>query len=156
MTANDSDYVKHDEDASLKVVDDTVKVSANVAAMEDMNPLDSKVSEMLPKLVDVYATATFSQCPNSQLTQEYLDSLYRFITSKDHLKKNIANIYYDRIYDLGANHAGTFEHSVQFRMAVKSQNLWEGCRSYIWKHLGSDVWERGNGTKIKLSRIHQK
>ena len=134
----------------------------NISSEKDVEELNIKVDgqsqadKALPDLVEVYATATYSQCPYSQLSQDDLDSLYRFTTSKDHLKNNIASINYDRIYSHGADNAGTFEHSIQFRISVKRQNLWEGARSYIWKHLGTDVWERGNGTKIKLSRIHQK
>ena len=52
-----------DEEVSLKEDDNTASV--NVAAREAMNTLNSKVSEVLPELVDVYATATFSHCPNS-------------------------------------------------------------------------------------------
>ena len=110
----------------------------------------------MPEEVDIYATATFSQCPNVQLTQDDLVSLHHFITSEEYLKKNVARIHYDRVYTLGENHTGSYEHSVQPRIVVKRLNLWEGARSYIWKHLGSDIWERSNGTLIKLSRIHQK
>ena len=124
--------------------------------MQNVNAIESKDAVVLPEIVDVFATATFSLCAYSQLSQDDLDSLYRFITSKEHLKKNIASIHYDKIYSLGSDNAGTFEHAVQFRIGVRRQNLWEGPRSYIWKHLGSDVWERGSGTLIKLSHIHQK
>ena len=110
----------------------------------------------MPEKIDIYATATFSQCPNVQLTQDDLDSLHHFITSEEYLKKNVAIIHYDRVYTLGENHTGSYEHSVQPRIVVKRLNLWEGARSYIWKHLGSDIWERSNGTLIKLSHIHQK
>ena len=80
----------------------------------------------MPEIVNVYATATFSQCPYLQLSQEDLDSLYMFITSKDHLKNNIASIHYDKIYSLWSSNAGTFDHAVQFRIGVRRQNLWEG------------------------------
>ena len=76
--------------------------------------MEREDSDMLPELVDVYATAAFSRCPNSQLNQDYLDSVCRFVTSKDHL--NIASIHHDRIFTFGANNTGTFEHSVQFKL----------------------------------------
>ena len=37
----------------------------------------------------VHATAVFKNCPHAQLTQDDIDSLGRFITCTDHLKKNV-------------------------------------------------------------------
>ena len=88
--------------------------------------------------------------------QDEIDSLGRFLTSKDHLKRNIANIHIERVFNNGGNDVGSYEHSVQVKLEVWRCNLWEGARSYIWKRLGSDIWERGNGMKISSSRIHQK
>ena len=113
------------------------------------------MDEELPELVDVYATATYSKCLYSQLSQDELDSLYRFTTCKDHLKKKIASINYDPIYSHGANNNGNFDYSVQFKISVRRLK-WEGARSNIWKHFDTDIWERGYETMIKLSRIHQK
>ena len=48
-----------------------------------------------------------------------------------------------------------FEHIVAVKLIVNTAQLWESPRSYIWKHLGNNsVWTRGNGTEIRLSRIH--
>ena len=110
----------------------------------------------LPEEVVIFAKACFGNCPFDHLSQDDMESLTRFITSKDHLKKNIAKIQFDRVYFEGRNERGTYEHLVNVRMSVLRRNLWQGARAYIWKHLGSDVWERGNGTTIELSRIHQK
>ena len=49
-----------------------------------------------------------------------------------------------------------FKHIVQFRIYLKTVNLWENARSYLWKHLGRDRWDRSNGTIISVHRIHQK
>ena len=102
------------------------------------------------------ATAVFRNCPNVSIAQDDLDSVARFITSKDHLVKNIDSIQYDRISNHGMDNNGTYEHSVQVRVAVRRKNLWEGARSYLWKHLAHDLWERSNGTTITLTRIHVK
>ena len=104
----------------------------------------------------MYALAIFEHFPYENLTQDDMDSLGRFITSKDHLQRNIANFQILNVYNNGANAVGTFDHAVQVKIAVLRCNLWEGVRSYLWKHLGSDLWERSNGTTISLSRIHQK
>ena len=110
----------------------------------------------MPEIVFIHAKACFRLCPNDRLFQDDLESLTRFIKSKDHLNRNIANIQFESVVYNGADGCGTFEHSVQVKIAVLRRNLWQGARAYIFKHLGSDVWERGNGTTIVLARIHEK
>ena len=85
-----------------------------------------------------------------------MEILKRFVNSKDHLSRNIASIEFESVAYDGTDGCGTFEHSVQVKIAVLRRNLWQGARAYIFKHLGSDVWERGNGTTIAFSRIHEK
>ena len=110
----------------------------------------------LPDIVEVYALASFRNSPNASLMQDDIESMGRFVTSKDHLKRNVAKVEYDIISSNGINSNGTYDYTVQVKILVFRRNRWEGVRSYIWKHLGSDIWERGNGTIISLSRIHQK
>ena len=90
------------------------------------------------------------------LLNEELESVYRFIASKDHLVKNIA--------DAQAKHLTTrefrqskFKHTLEVKIIVRTANLWEGARNYIWRHLGSgNSWICGNGSKITLVQIHKK
>ena len=105
--------------------------------------------------VEVYATAVFENSPYSVLHQEELDSLARCIKGIDHLTRNIAGISVEGHSTIGLQN-GCFQHSVQLKLEVVVANLWESARSYIWKHLGRDVWDRSNGTTISLMRIHQK
>ena len=115
----------------------------------------NEIVNSFPDIVDVYALASFKNSPHASLTQDDLNSLGRFITSKDHLQRNIARVHYDTISSNGMISNGTYSY-IQVKILVLRKHLWEGARSCIWKHLGSDIWERGNGTKISLSRIHQK
>ena len=93
--------------------------------------------------------------PYEVLTQDEYQSLGRFVTSSDHLAKNIGKVVVDR-HSSRSDLNGKFEHTVQVRIFVRTIHLWESPRSYVWKHLGQDVWDRGNGTKITLRGIHQK
>ena len=114
----------------------------------------TEIAIKVPDIVTVYATATFENSP-SRLTQDEVESLGRFITNKEHLKRNIADVQVDHFSSQEVR-AGYFKHTVQIKISVRTAGLWEGARSYIWKHLGDDSWERGNGTRITLGRIHQK
>ena len=114
----------------------------------------TEIAIKVPDIVSVYATATFENSP-SHLTQDEVESLGRFITNKEHLKRNIADVQVDHFSSQEVR-AGYFKHTVQIKISVRTAGLWEGAGSYIWKHLGDDSWERGNGTRITLGRIHQK
>ena len=77
---------------------------------------DSKPEvKVFPDIVDVYALAIFEHCPYENLTQDDMDSLGRFNTSKDHLQRNIANFQILHVYNNGANAVGTFDHEFRWR-----------------------------------------
>ena len=42
-------------------------------------------------LVPVFGITVFENCPHEFLTEEYSESLKRFVTSEEHLAQNIAN-----------------------------------------------------------------
>ena len=130
-------------------VDDTVEVSK----VESRN--ENSVCAGPPKLIEIHATAIFDKSPTHYLSQEEYESLGRFVTNLEHLQRNIQNVVVDS-YSTRNNDDGTFMHTANVRIHVKSKHLWESGRSYLWKHLGHDTWERGNGTCITLKRIHQK
>ena len=135
----------------------SVKDSQEILQLNESKREDNTIGTVknLP-CATVHATAVFKNCPNAQLTQDDIESLGRFITCTDHLKKNVATVHHDLVFSDGVDMNGTFQHSVQVRIVVRTENLWQGARSYLWKHLGNDEWERSNGTTITLIRIHQK
>ena len=108
-----------------------------------------------PKYIEVHAMAIFENSPSYYLTQDELESLGRFVTNLEHLQRNIHNIVLDS-HTTSRGNDGRYTHSADIRIFVKSEHLWESARKYLWKHLGQDIWERGNGTVISLKRIHQK
>jgi hypothetical protein len=95
----------------------------------------------------VHAVARVENSPHTDtgVTQEDVNSLEKFIFSEEHLKKNIVKVSFQPL--------SKWEISVQ--LFVDRKSLWENPRSYIWKNLGgTNVWDRNNGTKIKLVKIH--
>ena len=106
--------------------------------------------------VKVIATAKFENCPDEHLSNEYGDSLQRFLASEQHLCQNIASAEFQH-QSSRSFRSNVFVHTVSVVLHVRTTNLWESAASYIRKHLGlSNEWTRGNGTIVKLSRIHQK
>jgi hypothetical protein len=102
---------------------------------------------LVPRVVIVHALAAFENSPNLNLEREDVNSLEKYIYSEKHLKDNISRV------ELFVQ--SKWEIAVQIH--VLTDRLWEGPRQYIWKHLGaSNFWSRGNGTEIRLSRIHVK
>ena len=112
--------------------------------------------QVVREFVTIHATAIVEDSLNETLTNDEITSVYRFIASKDHLIKNIA--------DAKANHLSSrklrncnFKHTIGVVIIVKTANLWEGARSYIWRHLGpGNSWTIGNGSSITLVKIHEK
>ena len=83
-------------------------------------------------------------------------SLLRLIANEDHMKKNIADVKKCQATSKVVKN-GAFMHYVEIEIIVKTEFLWESPRAYIWKHVGGpESWERGNGSSIKLIKIHQK
>ena len=96
-------------------------------------------------IVPVYCLAVFENCPDEVLSQEYGTSLEKYLASEQHLCQNIASAQFS--HESCRRLRNNFVHTV----AVVLQ------ASYIRKHLGvSNEWSKGNGTIIKLIRIHQK
>ena len=108
-----------------------------------------------PEVIEVHAEAIFVSSPSPSLTQDELESLGRFTTNLEHLARNIKNIIVDRTSSYRRGD-GKYDHTANIRIFVRSEHLWQSARSYLWKYLGQDSWERGNGTSISLKRIHQK
>ena len=108
-----------------------------------------------PEIVNIYGTACIENSPFECVAQEELDSMMRFIMSKEHLKLNILHVEFSNLSTRQLN-GGRFNHIIGLKLSVKTTNLWETPRSYVYRHIGQDTWERGNGSSIRISRIHQK
>ena len=130
-----------------------------VASEENSVPTGCKLIDTFirPEVVDIYGTVIIENSPFQAFVQEQLNSLVRFLTAKEHLKKNIMNIDVNPLSSREFNEgSGTFKHTVGLKLSVKTANLWETPRSYIFRHVGQDCWKRGNGSNVNVVGIHQK
>ena len=147
------------EEAIEESVEDPVKeiVKDQVVNETSENVVPTTIVQTsIPEFVTIFATAILEDSPYENLDQEEIESVYRFVTSNDHLVKNISNV---EINYLSSRHLrnSKYKYTIEVKIKVKTANLWEGPRSYIWRHLGNEnTWARGNGTKINLVSIHQK
>ena len=96
-------------------------VQSNTSAVEVVN-----IETSGRKIETVHAVAHFENMANNTLAQDDLRSLEKFVFSEKHLEDNIANFEYKVI--------SNFEMSILFN--VKTGNIWENSRQYLWKHLG--------------------
>ena len=102
--------------------------------------------------VNVNATGVFEDCPDPRLNYEYFLSLQKFILSESHLQNNISDV---KMFPVSSRQTSPmmYKHTVSVEIKVKTENLWEPPRAYIYKHLGKSEWLRGNKTKISLVKI---
>ena len=170
-TENVVDDIENVEDATENVVDDTENVlnstgdsaaetanveetvkepvaeEAMVIAEDEIVNVSKEALESVDTIEIVNAVGTFQNSPNTALGEDDVISLRKFIFSEEHLTRNIVDLEFRQI--------GAWE--IEVKLSVEKKNLWEGTRSYIWKHLGGqNFWDRSNGTKIKLEKIHVK
>ena len=158
----DNEAVKNGEQTMAEGTNDekAENVDENVKAADANETLGNQIDVISEKkdatggMKEILALAILGNSPNDTFVQDEIESLYRFITSKDHLQRNIKNI---KMNYLSTKYIrNSFEHLVEVKLIVNTDQLWESPRNYIWKHLGNDsVWTRGNGTEIRLTRIHQ-
>ena len=109
---------------------------------------------IIPAVVTINATAIIDDSPNEVLTNEDISSIVKILRNKEHLASNIVNIEYS--YLSTREFRQKFKHTVGLAIFVKTCNLWEGARSYIFRHIGRDIWTLRNGSEVNILRIHQK
>ena len=126
----------------------------NVKVIET-NANTDEFNEHTSPIAIIYAVAKFENSNASQISSVEVSALSNILKSKDHLCRNITNINF-RNTQAYRTHSGKYEHSVQIEIAVNTVNLWESGRSYIYHHLGKDIWTLNDGTTISIVRIHQK
>ena len=144
----------------IETLDISQKNTSNEEMCEASNAVavvtSMEVETPVPDMIPVYSIATVENCPDSQLDEDYEQSIRRFLASEPHLAENI------RLAELQCITSRAFRnnmytHTVSVVMYVKTQRLWESAANYVRKHLGlSNYWSRSNGSEIRLSRIHQK
>ena len=112
------------------------------------------IENTVPPIVTINATAVIDNSPNSTLTNEDVNSIFKILRNKEHLANNIVNFEYS--YLSTREFRQKFKHTVGLAIFVQTCNLWEGARSYIYRHTGRDSWALRNGSEINITRIHQR
>ena len=101
----------------------------------------------------VYATVEFTGL-KQKLSNADVDGLLYILRSKDHLRRNIKSVEEGTL--TLRNQDDRVVHSLPLVLDVETTYLWESPRSYIFHHLGRDSWTLGDGTVMKIFKIHQK
>ena len=107
----------------------------------------------LPRNIEVSATAVFENSKNEKLMKEEIDSLEAVLLGKTHLKENILKLKEGQQTNRRIKQ-GLFKHTLELRILVKTEKLWESARTYIWRNLGQNEWRKPNGAKLSIVRIH--
>ena len=147
--------IEDEQDVQNQVVQENTAtyIEKELTGKNDEAVAESSCENIVPPVVTIYATAVIDNSPNAALTNEDVGSLAKILGNKDHLVNNIANFEYS--YLSSKELRSKFKHTVGLVIFVKTCNLWEGGRSYIWKHLGGDTWTLKNGSEVNIMRIHQ-
>ena len=157
ITAEEADLDQDDVTGKVQDSKDSNDDAPATETSQDIGELcvnmDTSCNE--PQLVTLHSTAVIDNSPFSSFSQDEWESIGRFATNKEHLRKNILNIRYCQS---STRYTGSdlFQHIVEIEIVVSTKSLWQSPRAYLWKHVGQDYWERGNGSRIRLTKIHQK
>ena len=108
----------------------------------------------IPDVIPVFCIATLENCPDSQLNDDYCQSIRRFLGSEQHLVQNISSSELQYV-ETRSQRNNLYSHTMSIVMYVRTARLWENPANYVRKHL-NNYWTRSNGTVVRQSRIHQK
>ena len=82
------------------------------------------------KEVKVLAIANFENCPDPSLSEDYFISLQKFISSENHLARNISNIKADYMSSRTLQ-SQLYFHTASVEISVRLENRWEPAHVYI-------------------------
>ena len=135
-----------------KVTDTLVKATdVRVVKVKSVN--EATVIKEEPAIV--HTTLVIENSISESLTQIECNNLQGLVFRERHLQENILKLEFGHqgTQDL---RNGRYNHTIGLRLYVSTQKLWEGPRSYVWKHLGQNEWSKGNGSTVVFNRIHVK
>ena len=121
---------------------------------ESESEATNKVREY-PAVVVVFATAVIDDSPEKNMSQSEFNNLEKLIFRENHLKANIVKFEHGENFTREMR-KNCFKHTIELRIHVSTKNLWEGARSYVWKHFGQNEWSKRNGSSVVFNRIHVK
>jgi len=131
------------------------KESLNQPKVNDVTEVSDSGKETMSEVVEVFATANLDNSTRDRVFKDQIDSISQIIDYKEHLRRNIEGFKFGNIstWELSDK---KFKHQIQVSLKVKTGQLWESARSYLWRHLGSSTWTLQDGTEFSLTRIHQR
>ena len=125
----EADTLMNDNDSNL----------ANVNTNSSVNISDGQSTDVVKSDVElVHATVIIENSPYPTFVNDELQSMIRFLTQKDHLKRNIMHIEYNHQSTREFRNNG-FKHVVGLKVMVKTADLWETPRRYLWRNVGQDT-----------------
>ena len=71
------------------------------------------------------------------------------------MRRNMIQVQFGKMQNT-EDQNNLYRHEIQTIFKVKTSQLWENARTYLWKHLGTSSWSIGSGTKVSFTRIHIK
>ena len=161
--------VEVDNEKSSKILDDSgkdvhedsngieeVKEDENEAEIGPTNEkAEDTTSEEHPAVVVVFATAVIENSPTEDLSQSEIKNLQTLVFRENHLKTNILKLEIGEYFTHRLRNSH-FKHTLELKLFVGTTRLWEGARSYIWRHFGQSEWSNGKGGRVVFNRIHVK
>ena len=146
---------ENNDERNVETVNSNIPDEAPCVATSEMTVSQEKPVPV-PDIIPVFCIANLEDCPDSQLNDEYCQSIRRFIGSEQHLVNNISSSELQYVESRSQSN-NLYTHTVSIVMYVRTARLWENPANYVRKHLGlMNYWKRSNGTIVRLSRIHQK
>ena len=130
-----------------------VEVAENPSVEIDKVLMEIKIE--VPEESIIHAEVSFDNSPNASLSQADLKFLEEIIFRLNHMRNNICRLDYGEYFTSKLRNQ-KFKHKLEIKLMVKTKNLWENARSYIWKHFGQHEWQHKDGTKLTMNRIHMK
>ena len=129
-----------------------IETKVDIISIETVSSVSIPGSEIVKQdeEVIVYATAVIDNSMENDF-----NSLEKLVYREKHLKENISSVQFEE-YISRENRNGRFKHYVEMRLSVRTSNLWDGPRSYVYRHFGQTEWSKGNGVKVTVNRIHVK
>ena len=133
QTAEDKENQNEDNAAEInETLDISQKNISNVGNEEMCESSDTAVvtsMEMetpVPDVIPVYSIATVENCPDSQLSEDYIQSIKRFLASEPHLAENIRLAEFQCLTSRSFRN-NKYTHTVSVVLYVKTQRLWESA-----------------------------
>ena len=146
------------DEKDISIMDDNMETGVVEHKENENHESESEATNKVreyPAVVVVFATAVIDDSPEKIMSQSEFNNLEKLIFRENHLKANIVKFEHGENFTREMR-KNCFKHTIELRIHVSTKNLWEGARSYVWKHFGQNEWSKRNGSSVVFNRIHVK